>query len=114
MDTSLSNFATSSLVSSIGGARSWRQLIPSYSNRLYNKVSCTIGRLTPVSGYKKTGSVSKSWTAYGASRSFNKKGDNLLYTGTPPAIRIFHGDIRKVLRKTLMFLLLHVSALLSV
>lgn len=76
MDTSLSNFATSSLVSSIGGARSWRQLIPSYSNRLYNKVSCTIGRLTPVSGYKKTGSVSKSWTAYGASRSFNKKGDN--------------------------------------
>ena len=76
MDTSRSNSVTSSLVSSIGGVRSWRQLIPSYSSRLYNKVSCTIGRLTPVSGYKKTGSVSKNWTSYGASRSFSKKGDN--------------------------------------
>ena len=39
-----------------------------------------------------------------------KKAIFLLYTGMPPAIRIFRGDIHKALRKNLMFLLLHVSA----
>ncbi len=52
MDTSRSNSATKSLVSSIG-VSSWKQLIPSYSSKLYNKVSCTIGKLTQVNGYQK-------------------------------------------------------------
>ena len=72
MDTSRSNSATKSLVSSIG-ATSWKQLIPSYNSKLYTKVSCTIGKLTQVNGYKKTGSVSNNWTSYGASSRFNKK-----------------------------------------
>lgn len=75
MDTSRSNSTTKSLVSSIG-VTSWKQLIPSYSSKLYNKVSCTIGKLTQVNGYKKTGSVSNTWISYGASGQFSKKGNN--------------------------------------
>ena len=75
MDTSRSNSTTKSLVSSIG-VTSWKQLIPSYSSKLYNKVSCTIGKLTQVNGYKKTGSVSTSWQPYGASAHFDRHGNN--------------------------------------
>ena len=76
MDTSRSNSTTKSLVSSIG-VTSWKQLIPSYSSKLYNKVSCTIGKLTQVNGYKKTGSVSTSWQPYGASAHFDRHGNNI-------------------------------------
>lgn len=75
MDTSRSNSTTKSLVSSIG-VTSWKQLIPSYSSKLYNKVSCTIGKLTQVNGYRKTASVSTSWQPYGASAHFDKHANN--------------------------------------
>ena len=75
MDTSRSNSTTKSLVSSIG-VTSWKQLIPSYSSKLYNKVSCTIGKLEQVNGYRKTASVSTSWQPYGASTHFDRHGNN--------------------------------------
>ena len=75
MDTSRSKTATKSAVSAIG-VSSWKQLIPTYSSKLYNKVSCTIGKLIQVDSYTRTGSVAKNWSAYGASRRFSKKNDS--------------------------------------
>lgn len=71
MDTSQSPIVTGFAPSKIG-AGSWKDLIPTYSQKLYNKVSYTIGQLTPVKGYKKAASISKKWKKYGASASISK------------------------------------------
>ena len=75
MDTSRSRSATKSAASAIG-VSSWKKLIPAYKSKLYNKVSCKIGKLKQVNGYRKTASVSTSWQPYGASAHFDRHGNN--------------------------------------
>ena len=75
MDTSRSRAATKSAVSAIG-VSSWKKLIPTYKSKLYNKISCKIGKLDLVNSYRKTASVSANWQAYGASTHFGRSGND--------------------------------------
>lgn len=71
MDSSRSTKVTSFAPAAIG-AKSWTDLIPGYSQKLYNKVSYTLGTLKTVKSYKKTASIPKSWQKYGAVTSSQK------------------------------------------
>lgn len=75
MDTSRSRSATKSAASAIG-VSSWKKLIPTYKSKLYNKISCKIGKLELVDSYRKTASVSANWQAYGASTRLGRHGNN--------------------------------------
>ena len=45
-------------------------------SKLYNKISCKIGKLDLVNSYRKTASVSANWQAYGASTHFGRSGND--------------------------------------
>ena len=65
MDSSRSAVETAFAPSSIG-ASSWKSLIPTYSSKLYSKITCTIGSLDQVDGYQKGASLYQNWKPYGA------------------------------------------------
>lgn len=71
MDTSRSSSVTSFAPSAIG-VSSWKDLIPAYSSKLYNKVNCTIGSLDQVNGYRRAASVYQNWRSYGAVSNAHK------------------------------------------
>lgn len=71
MDTSKSPSVASSYLKEIGAA-SWAQLVGTYNAKLYAKTSLSDGVIEPVSGYKKTASITSNWQPYGAVTSVNK------------------------------------------
>ena len=74
MDTNLSETVTKAALKVIG-AKSWKDLIPTYSEKTYNKTSIFQGKLSVVSGYGKRSVLAKKWKKYGAASSIKiKKG----------------------------------------